>query len=63
MDRGLNTFEVMQVTADLEQRGVRDYDLRSGNDCVWACTRPRAGIWQDFYYIFRDGRIIEVVIE
>ena len=51
----LNSFEVMLVQADLQSKGIRHYDMRLGNDCIWV----NYGL-VDCYYIFRDGRIADI---
>lgn len=54
----LNPFEVMLVTADLEKKGIKYYDMRPGNDCIWV----NYGL-VNCYYIFRDGRIVDIQID
>ena len=54
----LNPIEVMQVQIDLEKRGVKHYTLQSGNDCIWV----RYGL-VNCYYIFRDGKIVDVQVD
>lgn len=54
----LNPFEVMLVTTDLEQKGIKYYDMRPGNDCIWV----NYGL-VNCYYIFRDGKIHDVQID
>ena len=51
----LNSFEVMLVQADLQRKGIRHYDMRPGDDCIWV----NYGL-VDCYYIFRDGRIADI---
>jgi hypothetical protein len=51
----LNPFEVIQVQADLEKLGIKNYDMRPGNDCIWV----NYGL-VNCYYIFRDGKIADV---
>lgn len=54
----LNPIEVMQVQIDLERQGVKHYDMRPGNDCIWV----NYGLI-NCYYIFRDGKIADVQID
>jgi hypothetical protein len=54
----LNPFEVMLVTADLEEKGIKNYDMRPGNDCIWV----NYGL-VNCYYIFRDGKIADVQVD
>jgi hypothetical protein len=54
----LNPIEVMQVRIDLERKGITNYTMHPGNDCIW--------VWfgnQNWYYIFRDGQIADIQID
>ena len=51
----LNPIEVMQVQIDLERKGIANYNMRQGNDCIWVDYRS-----VNCYYIFRDGKIADV---
>jgi len=51
----LNPFEVMLVTADLKEKGIENYDMRPGNDCIWV----NYGL-VNCYYIFRNGEIADI---
>jgi hypothetical protein len=54
----LNPLEVMIVAEHLEKNGVTDYTLTEGNDCIWAYY----GMINE-YYIFREGRLIDIQID
>jgi hypothetical protein len=54
----LNPIEVMQVQIDLERKGIKHYDMRAGNDCIWVNYG-----WVNCYYIFRNGEIADVQID
>jgi len=54
----LNPFEVILVQADMEKLGIKNYDMRPGNDCIWV----NYGL-VNCYYIFRDGKIADVQID
>ena len=54
----MNEFEVMLVQADLDKKGIRDYTMRPGNDCIWVTY----GL-VDCYYIFREGRIVDIQVD
>lgn len=58
----MNEFEVIQVQDDLIKKGYQDYQLQPGNDCIWASVR-RGFSWLDFYYVFQDGRIVDIHID
>jgi len=58
----MNEFEVIMVKDDLESKGYDQYQLRPGNDCVWASIN-QGNFWLDFYYIFRQGRIVDIQID
>ena len=51
----LNPFEVILVQADLEKKGIKYYDMRQGNDCIWV----NYGL-VNCYYIFHNGLIIDI---
>ena len=54
----LNPIEVMQVQIDLEKRGIKHYEMRAGNDCIWV----NYGMI-NCYYIFRNGEIVDVQVD
>lgn len=54
----LNPIEVMQVQIDLERKGITNYNMQAGNDCVWV----NHGL-VNCYYIFRDGKIADVQVD
>jgi hypothetical protein len=54
----MNPIEVMQVQIDLEKKGIKHYDMRPGNDCIWVSYGMI-----ECYYIFRDGKIADVQID
>ena len=51
----LNSFEVILVQADLQSKGIRHYDMRPGNDCIWV----NYGL-VNCYYVFRNGKIADI---
>jgi hypothetical protein len=51
----LNSFEVILVHEDMRRRGIVDYDMRPGNDCIWV----NYGL-VNCYYIFRNGQIADI---
>jgi hypothetical protein len=54
----LNPIEVMQVQIDLEKRGIKNYNMQTGNDCIWV----NYGL-VNCYYIFRNGEIADVQVD
>ena len=54
----LNPIEVMQVQIDLERKGIVNYNMRSGNDCIWVNYGS-----VNCYYIFRNGKIADVQVD
>jgi hypothetical protein len=58
----MNEFELLLVQADLQEKGYKGYQLKPGNDCIWASV-PRGNVWLDFYYIFREGRIVDIQVD
>jgi hypothetical protein len=55
MNKELNEFEVILVHEDMRQRGIVNYDMRPGNNCIWV----NYGL-VNCYYIFRNGQIADV---
>jgi hypothetical protein len=55
MHKELNEFEVILVHEDMRKRGIVNYDMRPGNDCIWV----NYGL-VNCYYIFRNGQIADV---
>ena len=54
----LNPIEVMQVQIDLERKGIVNYNMHPGNDCIWVNYGS-----VNCYYIFRNGEIADVQID
>ena len=59
----VNEFEYLLVQKDMQEKGYTNFNIRPGNDCVWASVSRGNGIWLDFYYIFREGRIVDIQID
>jgi hypothetical protein len=58
MSQELNSFEVMLVQEDLHRQGIKHYEMRPGNNSIWVSY----GL-VDMYYIFRDGKIVDVQVD
>jgi hypothetical protein len=58
IDKTLNELEVMIVAEHLQNKGVENYTLTQGNDCIWAYYGRI-----NEYYIFRDGRLVDIQID
>lgn len=54
----LNPIEVMQVQIDLEKRGIKNYNMQAGNDCIWVNYGS-----VNCYYVFRNGEIADVQVD
>ena len=54
----LNPLEVLIVCDELKRKGVENYTLTEGNQCIWAYYGRI-----NEYYIFRDGRLVDVQID
>ena len=54
----LNPIEVMQVQIDLERKGIVNYNMQSGNDCISVNYGS-----VNCYYIFRNGEIADVQVD
>jgi len=55
MQQEVNSFDRLLVIDDLLKRGITDYTILPGNQCVWV-SYGRVNC----YYIVRNGRIVEV---
>lgn len=51
-------FERTLVEADLERKGITNYTIQRGNDCVWV-SHGRC----DCYYIIREGKIKDIIYD
>lgn len=51
----LNELELLKVVEHLESRGIKDYTVRPGNNCIWVSYNR-----VDSYYIFQDGRLFDI---
>jgi len=58
IDPTLNELEVLVVAEYLKNKGVESYTLTQGNECIWAYY----GVINE-YYIFREGRLVDVQID
>jgi hypothetical protein len=58
IDPNLNEFEVLVVSEHLMNKGVSDYTLAQGYDCVWAYYGRI-----NEYYIFRDGALADIQVD
>ena len=54
----LEQYKVDLVTAHLAAKGITNFELSEGNDCVWASYG-----YVNAYYIIRDGKIVDVIID
>jgi hypothetical protein len=51
----VNSLEALLVQKDLQDKSIENYTMRPGNDCIWVSY----GL-VDCYYIFREGRIVDI---
>ena len=51
----MNEFELMLVHEDMLERGITDYEVQPGHNCIWVSYRR-----VNAYYIFQDGIIVDV---
>ena len=54
----MNEFEMLLVQDDLRRKSIEHYTMRPGNDCIWVTY----GL-VDCYYIFREGRIVDIQVD
>ena len=62
IDPSLNEFEVLVVADQMEKAGIKSYDLRQGNRCIWA-TYYKGSSSLSEYYIFKDGYLVDIQID
>ena len=54
----LNPLEVILVEDDMSRRGIANYTMTQGNDCIWVYW----GLF-NLYYIFKEGRIHDIQVD
>jgi len=59
----MDEFEIILVKDDLQKKGFSQYNIQAGNDCIWVSVNRGNGVWLDFYYIFREGRIADIQVD
>ena len=55
MQQEINSFDRLLVIDDLLKKGITDYTILPGNNCVWV-SYGRVNC----YYIVHNGRIVDV---
>ena len=51
----MNEFELMLVHEDMLKRGITDYTVQPGNNCLWVSYQR-----VNAYYIFQDGVVVDI---
>jgi hypothetical protein len=59
---GVNELELLVVLDRLKQDQVHWATVQPGNDCVWV-ARGSASVPINEYYIFRQGRLVDIQID
>ena len=54
----IEQYKVDLITANLAAKGVTNFELRNGNNCIWVSYG-----YIDAYYIFRDGKIVDIQVD
>jgi hypothetical protein len=54
----LNPLEVILVEEDMARKGITNYTMTKGNDCIWVYYS-----FMNLYYIFKEGRIHDIQID
>jgi hypothetical protein len=62
VDPTLNPLEVLVVAEHYEKQGVDHYELLPGNRCIWA-TRGSSSVPINEYFIFNEGRLVDIQID
>lgn len=58
----VNSFDKIIVTDDLSKKGITNYTIMPGNDCVWVNYR-KGGVSLNCYYIIRQSKIIDIIYD
>lgn len=58
----INEFELMVVLDRLQKDGVQYATIYEGNDCVWV-SRGSSNRPINEYYIFREGKLVDIQID
>jgi hypothetical protein len=62
MQVATNELEQLVVIEEMRKKGYTDYTIKPGNDCVWVSV-PIGSFSLEMYYIFQDGRLVDVQID
>jgi hypothetical protein len=54
----LNPLEVILVEEDMAKKGISNYTMTKGNDCIWVYYGS-----MNLYYIFNEGKIHDIQID
>lgn len=54
----LNPLEVILVEDDMSRRGIVNYTMTKGNDCIWVYYGAI-----NLYYIFKEGKIHDIQVD
>jgi hypothetical protein len=54
----IEQYKVDLITANLAAKGVTNFEIRNGNDCIWVSYGHI-----DAYYVFRDGKIVDIQVD
>jgi len=60
--KDINELELIIVLEKLKARGTQYADIYKGNDCVWVASGS-ASCPINEYFIFREGRLVDIQID
>lgn len=61
-DKDINELQLMVVLDHLQKRGTKQANIYNGNDCIWVAT-GHSGCPINEYFIFREGRLVDVQVD
>ncbi len=61
-DNDINELELLVVQDYLQKRGTQWATIYKGNDCIWVASGS-SSIPINEYFIFREGRLVDVQID
>jgi len=61
-DKDVNPLELLVVHEYLKERGTRSATIYKGNACIWVASGS-ASCPINEYFIFRDGKLVDIQID
>lgn len=62
VDKDINELELLVVQDYLRNRGTEWASIYKGNDCIWVASGSASRPINE-YFIFREGRLVDIQID